>query len=399
MYKWDLRGCGGVEGGSFGVIDTTGRQIVPLELEYISPFIDGCAAAREDGKWGVLQRDGSWLITPQHQWIDAFSDGLARFTDKGLFGYLGTHGQVAIAATFDDASSFQDGVARVKTRFGWYALGRKGMLVSKNAYREMGVAHQGCVAVMNDKEEWNVLDPKGQLISESWFPAIRQPGDGVWPVQVDGGWSLLQPDGSCCGRFEEVVAPTEGRVKVRSSGKWGYVDLRGEPIAALRYDDAYPYEGQHAAVQREGKWTFLNLEGAEICPPRFAGPSTFSEGLAPVCEGGKWGYLDPQGRMAIPARFDSARAFSDGVAMVQDVSWVTPGLMPLDGIHQVPAEGFAHPLFSGAGAKQHVVAVIGFGRRVSVNESLPALQRIRLWEMAVRPSNSAPIVFASAPWP
>ena len=48
------------------------------------------------------------------------------------------------------------------------------------------------------------------------------------------------------------------------NGKWGYIDLYGNVVLPLIYDDASFFSEGRVEVKKDGKWGFIDLNGNEI---------------------------------------------------------------------------------------------------------------------------------------
>lgn len=81
------------------------------------------------------------------------------------------------------------------------------------------------------------------------------------------------------------------------------------------YDFATFSEGL-LKVKQNGKWGYINEDGDQVIQARFKEAGNFSEGLAPVKIGEKYGYIDQSGQLVIAARYSYAATFSEGLAQV-----------------------------------------------------------------------------------
>ena len=123
--------------------------------------------------------------------------------------------------------------------------------------------------------------------------------------------SILLPNYSIIKPF------TEGMARVRTGGKWGYIDKYGKEVVPCKYEYADAFSEGLAAVQSNGNWGYIDKSGNIIIPCQFDSVEAFSEDLAKVKLNGKWGYIDKGGTLVIPCQFDSANDFSGGLAKVR----------------------------------------------------------------------------------
>jgi hypothetical protein len=130
-----------------GMIDNSGKTIIPLRYQDLLPFSEALAVVRIGEKWGYLDTSGLLAIEARFEGADSFSDGLARvrtaetirYIDKtgtfvshgqsysncgfsegaapikvdGKYGYIDKSGKFVIKPTYDRAYQFYGGVARV----------------------------------------------------------------------------------------------------------------------------------------------------------------------------------------------------------------------------------------------------------------------------------------------
>lgn len=112
-----------------------------------------------------------------------------------------------------------------------------------------------------------------------------------------------------------------------STGKWGYVNLKGEFIIPADFDYCEPFSDEgFTFVVKNGIPSIINLKG-EVIPTEISGFAIqglfttgsrgFSNGLIAVTLKNKWGYLNSKGKLAIPLKYDNATTFENGFATVK----------------------------------------------------------------------------------
>ncbi len=111
--------------------------------------------------------------------------------------------------------------------------------------------------------------------------------------------------------------------RVRSGGKWGFIDRAGRVVISPRFDAAEPFSEGLAAVRLGPTLGYADATGRIVVVPAFAPAGRgahrpFSNGRAVVRDGPMVGFIDRSGALAIPARFDWADDFSEGLAAVCD---------------------------------------------------------------------------------
>ena len=61
----------------YGLIDGSGKMIVPFNYDWIASYSEGFAMMKLDEKYGFLDKEGKEVIPCKYDWADSFSEGLA----------------------------------------------------------------------------------------------------------------------------------------------------------------------------------------------------------------------------------------------------------------------------------------------------------------------------------
>jgi len=164
-----------VSKGSTGLMDASGKVVVPANFDNIWSYNKGHAAVVVDGKCGFVDASGKMVIEPRYDFATAYDDIIAVRTDRkwsfinsegkvlpikppdaiicansgywlsdGLgpviykdgCGYVNTKGEIVINPTFDMASRFRNGYAAVQKGYTWKYIDRTGKYVSPLEFTE-----------------------------------------------------------------------------------------------------------------------------------------------------------------------------------------------------------------------------------------------------------------------
>jgi hypothetical protein len=126
--------------------------------------------------------------------------------------------------------------------------------------------------------------------------------------------------------FSNAVFAQTFIVEVKAaSGKWGYINLKGDYVIPAQFDNCNPFaENGLAVVEKNKANVIINIKGEEI-PTEIKGfeiirgafgfaQKGFQDGLLAVQVNKKWGYLNASGKIAIPLKYDYVTAFESGFA-------------------------------------------------------------------------------------
>ena len=135
--------------------------------------------------------------------------------------------------------------------------------------------------------------------------------------------------------YEEICAFSQGLVRVKHNGKWGFINKEGKEIIPCIFDDTgFLSEEGLVTVELNGKSGFYNKDGLEVVPCKYDCVHDFCEGLAVVMTNGLFGYIDTTGRKVIPCKYQSADDFFHGYAKVwSDDKW---GIIDKEGNEVIP---------------------------------------------------------------
>ena len=108
------------------------------------------------------------------------------------------------------------------------------------------------------------------------------------------------------------------------SGKYGFINKRGDVIIRPLFDTAYRFNEGLAKVCIDDKCGFVDKNGKMAIKPWLDAEENFFEfdwnsfslGLAKVSVDGKFGFMDRAGKLVVPAIYDDALTFEDDITYV-----------------------------------------------------------------------------------
>ena len=262
--------------GTWGVIDTQGREVVPAVCDTVGLGGDGLiVVGSESAGYTVLDTQGQRMgVLPKEaagSW--GVREGLALYQDKELqlWGYLDLEGRVVIPARFEVAGLFYDGRAAV---------------------------------VLEDKLGY--IDPTGKVVIPCRYDPIDHYSERHFQ---DGAAIVTDPDGL------ELVIDRDGAQL--SPRKYHRLDDGFSPNGLAFYQ----YIDEAAQAFGEG---FLDVRGVEHPLPEYENSYQFmgfsgEYYLVYWPPGGGYNYMDTQGNILFPQWFAEASPLTgEGRAIVRD---------------------------------------------------------------------------------
>lgn len=315
--------------GKAGFIDSTGKLVIKADLNDAGRFSEGLAPFEDrKGKWGFIDKNGQVVIPAQFEWALTFSEGLAAVQLGSKWGFIDRNGLLVIKATFDDVSSFSEGLAAVNWpkdlnreksayRFSSGFIDRTGNVVISGSFDGISRDFDGGMALVSRRvkcaftscSETFAIDRNGARLwtLNSWYISWFSDDSIVIAAGKDKNgkelYSALGRDGKPL--FEEKFSRIEGFVdglapaRKTWTGKYGFIDKRGQFVIADIYSSARTFSEGLAAVEIDSTYGYIDPTGKVVIKPQFAFADHFREGIALVAPSGKGrettGYIDRSG--------------------------------------------------------------------------------------------------------
>lgn len=240
-----------------GVLDTTGRVIVPFGRQYVELLRPGYYVAKN---FGNIAR----LYTPRGAVIIAMPDSFRQRDNTFSFSPFGPFFTTTVAGR----SLLYDSTGRLLDE-----LPRHLDLLS----RWPSSQPLRYTSSYGQSRGFTLLDERGQPLSAP-----------------EAGYGYAQ------GSTDELKAA--GLLWVERLGKWGFVDARGRTRIGFQFEAARSFHEGLAAVSLAGRWGFIDSTGRVVIAAQYDSVSDFGNGLAVTIRRNLYAptyqYIDRQGRPA-----------------------------------------------------------------------------------------------------
>lgn len=276
-------------GDHYGLIDQSGKIVLPIEFDTIYPHRYGWVQATKNKTEYLYNSIGELLLQlPDLMWW-----------------YVPE----------------EEGVIRGKTKTGWGALNMKAEIVIPFRYVSLGPCVNGWLSFY-ENEKWGWLDKQGNVAVPAQHLEVGVWSEKFWWSRNKNGYTLY--DYNCNIIRDEgwtkIAEPVNGIAAVKTVGGWKFIDEQFNAVLQLPpvYEWVEHFDAGLAAVKRDGMWGFIDSNGKEVIKPAYKNVSRFREGLAAVQVGELYGYINIAGEMVIPPQYHGAATFKDGRAWVRD---------------------------------------------------------------------------------
>jgi hypothetical protein len=267
-------------------IDRTGAVAITGPFSQASDFDNGLAAVSitpksPDGSrvadlWGVIDTSGRYVVPPIYQFVDTFREGLAAVqVDDGTFGYIDTSGRMAIAPQFKDVRQFTNGLAVASKGDRYGMIDINGTWVIPPGFKDLMPFQGGLATAQADDGTWGYVDMSGTWPSMAAYDYAGAPdGYGLRRMKQDGLWGIMDRAGQwvVTPQYGDIWDFTEGLAAVAMPGAapdtwgpYGFIDTTGKLVIPAQFRQVWWFRDGLAGVTRmDGTEDIIDHTGASI---------------------------------------------------------------------------------------------------------------------------------------
>ncbi len=328
--------------GLFGVFDSNGTQIIPIEYDKILRFTERKAAFCKNGKWGYFDSRGHVIIEPQFDLVDCFKKGYAHVRKNGKCGLINSKGALKLPFAYggfeefsfpDSANSYTIVVRDTEKRYGVVDTNNKVIIPFK--YDDIEEFHEGFAAV-GKKGRYGFVDLQGvERIPLKYDKGYKDAfhkgsetlslGDRRITIDTNGNEFLDQDCTKPVNRnsYLEMSDFNEGLAPVKNiNSKWGFINRSGKEVIPCQFEDVGLFHNGYARAEIDKGWILINKYGKRVfCSVFDTVEADFHNGYIAVKKNGKFGLMDTKGRIALDFQYTQIGDFNEGWVPVMIEDW------------------------------------------------------------------------------
>ncbi|MEN4922189.1 WG repeat-containing protein [Achromobacter spanius] len=219
--------------------------------EGLAAVLAGAADGSESSAWGYLDKQGRMAIEPAYGDARSFQNGLAAVSQDDRWGYIDTRGRWVIPPRFTEATGFNaEGTALAEEDGHDVLIDRQGKVIktfplgTRTSGFQPGQKLAG-MEIPTPPRLFNTATGKPATLPDGVM-ALAAPTSGYLPAQsrdsrYGGWWGLLDSSEGWAiapQALRSLAPPLRdgGVVAVNRERAWVFVDVRGEPLSADRYE-------------------------------------------------------------------------------------------------------------------------------------------------------------------
>jgi hypothetical protein len=293
----------------YGIIDSTGKEITPIDFDYIGDFTEGLARVQKNKKWSFINRTGKVITSFDYDAVEDFSSGVALLKKGNKYGFLNRDGKEIVSAIYSEAGKSYEGFIKVRESGKWHYFDKSGTLIKTSQYSDMKSYREGLAAVCKDGK-WGYIDEAGKEVIKPSFFAASSFNDGVVIVAKSETKITLS---AILNGLNAFATSMNNQMMLNSSVfKSSYDRLLAEQSAQREFQG--DLERMNSGIKTAVYLGAINKQGEEVIPLNYLSVSLFKDNLYFVSgldkgllnSGLKYGIYDiEKGREIVPAKYTS----------------------------------------------------------------------------------------------
>jgi outer membrane protein assembly factor BamD (BamD/ComL family) len=309
--------------GFLGLIDANGNYILKPIFDDIGPIREGLFYVEKDGLFHYFESGGTLAFKENFEEAFSFEDGMAKVKKEGVSGYILKDGSFFVKSSKGDVRRFNDTLFVLKLRDSSTFILPNGLLDSVY-FDHIGmmkenraiVSKQGKYGYVNRNAErvieieLDVFDNYTQFaqFSNGHARAFRK---GRFAMMDSLGRKVLPAIFTRIGEYGELIPITKG-------DGWGYTDEEVQLRIQYQYDFAYPFIDGLAIVELDQLVGLIDLKGEEIAPLEYEDLLRTEAGIFIFRKNGMFGLLDSKGKLMMEKTYQRIIERGDGLYRLEN---------------------------------------------------------------------------------
>ena len=334
--------------GKYGVIDLSGKEILPCEYEEITaiPNIEDAIKIKKDGKYGVIDSTGNEILKTDYQNIEALGkdnkSGYIVQSADGKFGIVNYSNSLVVDAQYDKIDKVYGNDLYVVERGGKQILVNKEQaeVLNSDTYNQItAILKTKDAGIIFEKDgKYGVMNLAGEKIIDNAYEELKEAKADILIAKQNGKYGIidLQNNQKIEFKYNSIIYNDEADIYIAETEDFNndlidntfsvrqtgiLTDLNTEKgYIELRNDEGYKYYNFKFEEQNEkdifskntlylskkdGKYGFLDKDGNVVVDYIYDDATKQNEsGFAGIKKDGKWGSIDGKGNVVIEPTYN-----------------------------------------------------------------------------------------------
>lgn len=271
----------------YGLLNQSGKLVVPILYDQITPFKNGIATIKKYAKYGFIDEQGKVIVAPMYDKVGEPTEGLIPVfvSEEKVWSYIDYQGKTIIKGNFFEAAEFFQGHAIVsiayksggktdkvsalidKTgKFQFVSSTDKNLKYHTKGFRVIeSMIIEGTGNNAKSVQSMFYADENNYNIFGNEYKSVEPFENELGFVVTDKGWGAVNEQGFTIipDKYIRLIRTQDGNVRGKAKYFYGLCDFDGKIIQPVEFDNIYKGTGLYH-VERDGKIGYLNLKGEWI---------------------------------------------------------------------------------------------------------------------------------------
>ncbi|AZQ61096.1 WG repeat-containing protein [Flammeovirga pectinis] len=362
--------------GKWGIIDITGKEIIPTIYDEIQIDATG-ANIKSKGRWGRYSKTNKWSFTPKLNVniLEPFENGIAKIKRKQIIdpidrktitgykyvGYIKEDGTVLIPPVYTDIIGFErawkdkEGLALIEKRSSSGFVNYNGEIaltpeyIQSSGFPEVWTIHKGIAKARTIEGKQTFIDYNGKEVIQPEFDFIADNFQEIWMdssgvaiAELDNKKGLIDYEGkrACPLIYDQLFAVNDKQFVAKKDNKWGLINYKGDTLISFKYNNSAPiHQTQYIkfikdstvvySINKDGQWSVKNTT-TPLNSNRIEKMNTtefknykfhfIGNNYAIVSKKGDsklQGVINEKGKVIVKLNFKKIKPFENGLAVAQ----------------------------------------------------------------------------------
>jgi len=376
--------------GYYGFLNKNGNPIIPATFESEAYFRNGHCIVLQKGFQGIIDTNGTWKVKPIYDEIALSQENGPYifkiqkehfYADKSLkvlkkmpnseylhanFGVIRTkkdekvgledlNGKIILAHQYEDIILWTEKLAIVQKDKKFALLKLPSQLITQFIYEEIIPLPYSCYAFAKKDGVYIKIDREGNEMNSLAFNTINDMISNCFSVSVEKNgvskYGVVDLNGNLMIPLEYDdmhFYAHEDKILAKKGEYWGEINFKNEITVPFEYQQLDYLNENKRVFQKDDLFGFMNNQNQVIIPTQYQDARKFAEGLAAVKINDLWGFINEQNQIQIQPQFKgiSFSGFENGRAIVYNESMTKEGFIDKTGKIVIPCEYNAYPFWS-----------------------------------------------------
>ena len=287
--------------GKYGIIDSTFKEIIPCNYEFVDPLSPTRFKFKEGKKWGIIDVNENIIINPEylsisHQSDDYYKVELSIPNGSGSeqhFGVIDKNGEIAIPIKCLSISkmTYEDNVFWLtKTRFKQGLYSESADVIIPFIFDEIELQDGKFICKIFEQTDYRYsYSNREKRVKSIYYYTLK----GEQYINIDEKYTHIVPS-----EYDIAFYAGLGLIRVKKDNKWGLINLMNDVIISPMFAYIDIFNGLFAEVGRSEDGKSMSFPEKHIC-------------------GLKYGLIDTSGEIVLPLEYNYMYKWDNGYYCVK----------------------------------------------------------------------------------